>query len=165
MFGATNIVKHNFKENWVYSSSVIAFDEKGEWNFDFAENVIIFGDDNSSSSHADNRKTNFLVLGEGPTYGINGSFGTPEMMTINYNDDNNDDNYFFVNRKEILKFKANNENVNFPIQLCLGSISNKNGAIDSREVSLKGNLYDFSVNYNSIDKSNILFKHSQIFNG
>ena len=97
LFGATNIVKHNFKENWVYSSSVIAFDEKCEWNFDFAENVIIFGVDNSSSSHADNQKTNFLVLGEGPTYGINGSFGTPEMMTINYNDYNNDDkNYFFL---------------------------------------------------------------------
>ena len=26
-----------------------------------------------SSSHADNHKNNFLVLGEGATYGINGS--------------------------------------------------------------------------------------------
>ena len=31
---------------------------------DFARNVIIFGIDNSSSSHADNQKNNFLVLGE-----------------------------------------------------------------------------------------------------
>ena len=34
--------------------------------------------DNSSSSHTDNRKNNIFVLGEGPTYDINGSFGSPE---------------------------------------------------------------------------------------
>ena len=34
--------------------------------------VIIFGVDNSSSSHADNLKH------EGDTFGINGSFGAPE---------------------------------------------------------------------------------------
>ena len=30
---------------------------------------VIFDVDNSSSSHTDNCKNNFLVLGEGPTYG------------------------------------------------------------------------------------------------
>ena len=34
---------------------------------------MIFEVDNSSSSHSDNRKNNFFILGEGPTYGINGS--------------------------------------------------------------------------------------------
>ena len=42
------------------------------------------------------------------------------------------------------------------IQLCLGSISNGLSAIESREDFLKGNAYDFSVDYNSIDKSDIL---------
>ena len=42
------------------------------------EIVIIFGVDNSSSSHADNLQNNFLMLGEGDTLGINGSFGAPE---------------------------------------------------------------------------------------
>ena len=37
--------------------------------------LLFFGFDNSSSSHADNRKNNFLVLGEGHTFGNNGSFG------------------------------------------------------------------------------------------
>ena len=36
-----------------------------------ARNVIIFGVDNSSSSHVDNCKNNFLILGLGPSYGIN----------------------------------------------------------------------------------------------
>ena len=39
---------------------------------------MIFGVDNSSSSHVENRKNNFLILGEDPTYGINGSFDAPE---------------------------------------------------------------------------------------
>ena len=33
--------------------------------------------DNSLSSHSDSRKNNSIVLGEGPTSDINGSFGLP----------------------------------------------------------------------------------------
>ena len=62
----------------------------------------------------------------------------------------------FVNGKWIFKFKADNKNVNFPTQFCLENISNGFRAIESREVSLNGNVHDFSVDYNSIDKSDIL---------
>ena len=48
------------------------------FNNDIARNVTIFGVDNSSSPHANNRKNNYLMLGEGPTSGINESFGSPE---------------------------------------------------------------------------------------
>ena len=48
-------------------------------------NVIIFDFDNSLSSHCDNCKNNFLVLGESPTFGINGKFGSPEKkISINF---------------------------------------------------------------------------------
>ena len=40
---------------------------------DFATNIAILDFDNSSSSYINNWKNNFLVLGGGPTYGINGS--------------------------------------------------------------------------------------------
>ena len=63
---------------------------------------------------------------------------------------------FVVNGKEIFKFKADNKNVNFPTRFCLGRISNGFSATESREVSLNGNLHDFSADYNSIDKCNIL---------
>ena len=43
-----------------------------------ARNFIIFGVDNSSSSHSDNFKNNFLILDEGLTYGANGSLGSPQ---------------------------------------------------------------------------------------
>ena len=65
----------------------IAFDGEGSWSFgnDFARNVIIFGVDNNSSSHTDNRKNNFLVLGEGPSQGINDSTGSAEKkISINF---------------------------------------------------------------------------------
>ena len=40
------------------------------------------GVDNSSSSNADNCKNNFLVLGEGQTYGINGNFGNQRRILV-----------------------------------------------------------------------------------
>ena len=57
----------------MYNGYGIAFDGVGESSFNngSARNVIIFNVDDNSSSHADNRKNNFLVLGEGPTFGIN----------------------------------------------------------------------------------------------
>ena len=70
----------------------------------------------------------------------------------------------FANGKEIYMFKSDNKNVNFPTQFWLESVSNKFGAIDSREVSLKGNVYNFSVDYNPINKSNMLniYKHLMV---
>ena len=62
----------------------------------------------------------------------------------------------FLNGKEIVKFKDDNKNVNFPTQFCLGSISNGFRNTESREVSLNENVYDFSVDKSSIDKYDIL---------
>ena len=66
--------------------------------------------------------------------------------------------------EKIFKFKADNKNVNLPTQFCLGSISNEFSATESREVSSNGNVYDFSVDYNSIDKSDILKIHKYLMN-
>ena len=68
----------------------------------------------------------------------------------------------FVNGKQIFKFKADNKNVNFPTQFCFGSISNGFSANESEEVSLSENVYDFSVNFNSTDKSDILNIHKYL---
>ena len=108
----TNIVKNNDKEKRVYSGSGITFDGACSWNFgnDFAKNVVIFVADNSSSSHANSCKNNFLLLGEGPSDGINGSFGSLEKtfcidfskanakccLSLHYNGGNI---YLFVNGK------------------------------------------------------------------
>ena len=59
-------LKNSNKEKYVYSRYGILFDSAGSWSFDndSAGNVTIFGADNSSSSHSDNRKNIFLILGE-----------------------------------------------------------------------------------------------------
>ena len=54
------------------------------------------------------------------------------------------------------------KNVNFPTQFCLGSISNGLSAAESRKVSLNGNVYESSVNYNSINKSDISEIHKYL---
>ena len=58
-------------------------------------------------------------------------------MSLQYNADNS---YLFVNGKEIFRFNANNKNVNFPTQFCLGSTYNGFSNAESREVSLNGNV-------------------------
>ena len=77
-------------------------------------------------------------------------------MNLHYNADNS---YLFVDGKEIIKFKAENKNVNFPTQFWLGSTSNGFSATESREVSINGNVYDISFDYNSVNKSDILNIH------
>ena len=170
-FGMTNIVKNSEKYKWVYNISgyEIAFDRRNWWSFgnSTARNFIIFGVDNSSLSLIDNLKNIFLIFGLGQTYGINGSFGKPEKkfsinftianrkfcLSLNYDGDNS---YLLVNGKEIIKFKIDNKNVNFPTRFCLGSIYDGFSATESKEVSLNKMVYGFSVDYSSIKQSNTL---------
>ena len=149
----------------MYSGFEVTFDSAGSWSFsnDSAANVIIFGVDNSSSSHADNHKNNFLVLGEGPTFGsaekkfsINFSKASTKFcLRLHYNTDNS---HLFVCywKRNLFKFTADNKNVNFLILFCLGNISKGFSATESREVSLNGNAHNVSVYYSSINKSDIL---------
>ena len=62
-----------------------------------------------------------------------------------------------VNRKKIYEFKDNNKNVNFPNQFCLKSVFKKFDMVE--EVSVKGNVYDFSGDYLANAKSDILNIH------
>ena len=95
------------------------------FNDGFARNVIRFEVDKvdiwGSSSHTDNLKIDFLILGEGDTLGINGSLGASEKKNIGINFSkvntklclslhyNSDNSYLFINGKEIYKFKASNK--------------------------------------------------------
>ena len=75
-FRAASIVKNSDNEKYVNNGYGIIFDSAFLWSFnnDIARNVIIFTANNSSSSHTDNHKNKFLVLSEGPVFGINGGF-------------------------------------------------------------------------------------------
>ena len=56
-----------------YSGYGIGFDRKSSFSFPdgkFGQNVISFGVDMSSSGHADHKKKDILILGKGPTQGL-----------------------------------------------------------------------------------------------
>ena len=82
--GTIKLVREAIKCKPTYNGQGIAFDEEGPWNFyyDFVKNVVIFGVNNSSLSRTDNRKNNFLVLGEGLTQGVNGSTDAAEKIIV-----------------------------------------------------------------------------------
>ena len=73
---------------------------------------------------------------------------------------NHDNSYLFVNRKEIFNFTTDDKNINF--LTLMDFISNGFDATESVKVSFKGNVYDFIVNDNAIDKSDILNIHKYL---
>ena len=72
---------------------------------------------------------------------------------------NADTSYLSVNGKKNFKSKADNKNANFPTRFCLESISDGFSNIKPRKASLNENVYDFSADYYSIDKPDILNIH------
>ena len=103
------------------------------------KNVVIFGADISSSMHADNKNKHILILGEGPTQGLDDTTSTAEAKyPINFTQPNkrfvlslhhNGSNSLFVNATEIYQFKAKDSEIK-DYALYLGNIS-KDFTIDN----------------------------------
>ena len=67
----------------------------------------------------------------------------------------------FVNDTEIIKYKAKDSEIT-AYSLCLGDIS-KDWSVDNmKKVGLKGCVYDFSVDYDAIEVSDILDIHKYL---
>ena len=105
------------------------------------------------------------MLGEGPTQGINDSTGGAEKkISFNFSKANTrfsislhcngDESCFYVNKTEIYKFKAK-YNISW-YNFCLGSISKDFTKDEQSEIYLSNTVYDFSVDYSSVKKENIL---------
>ena len=79
-------------------------------------------------------------------------------LSFHYNGANN---YLFVHDTEIIKFKAKDSEITaYP--LCLGNIS-KDWSVDNmKKAGLKGYVYDFSADYDSIAVSDILDSHKYL---
>ena len=91
MFGDVSLTKHVDIDQYKYSGYGIGFDRKGEFSFGngFGRNCIIFGVDMSSSVHVDNKKKDILILGKGPTQGLDGTTLTAEKLySINFTESN-----------------------------------------------------------------------------
>ena len=110
-----------------------------------------------SSTKIDNIKNNILILGKGPTQGLEHKLSAEKMYSINFTEHNKKfclslhyngaNSYLFVNGKEIHKFKAKDSEI-VATPLCLGNIS-KDWTVDNmRKTGLNGYVHDFSVDYN-----------------
>ena len=61
-----------------------------------------------------------------------------------------------------MKLKVDNKNVNSPNWFFLESISDKFDNVKVAEVSIEGTVYEFSVDYDVIDKSGISSIHNYL---
>ena len=79
------------------------------------QGLLIFGAEMSSSIHIDNKKKDILVLGRGPTQGLESILTAEKMYSINFAVTKNKlclnlhyngaNSYLFVNVRKIIKFK------------------------------------------------------------
>ena len=135
LFGAITLTKNVDIDKYGYSGYGIGFDRKGSFSFPgggFGQNVIIFGLDMSSSTNIDNKKKDILILGVGPTQGLEHTLTAEKMYSINFTITNiklclslhcnGENSYLFVNGTEIYKFKAKDSEI-VATPLCLGNIS------------------------------------------
>ena len=116
-------------------------------------------------------KKDILILGKGPTQGLEHTLTAEKLYSINFTKENTKfclslhyngaNSYLFVNGTEIIKFKAKDSEI-LPYSLCLGNIS-KDWSIDNmKKTGLKGCVYDFSVDYDAIAVSDILDIHKYL---
>ena len=124
LFGAVTLTKNADIDKCRYFGYAIGFDRKSSFSFPdggFGQNVLIFGADMSSSAHIDNKKKDILVLGKGPTQGLEHTLTAEKMYSINFTVTrkvfclglhyNGDNSYLYVNGKEMVKFKAKDSEI------------------------------------------------------
>ena len=136
------------------------------------KNVIGFGADMSSSVDIDNKGKDILILGEGPTQGLDDTplkaeaiypinFTQPNkrfVLSLHYNGSNS---FLFVNATKICQFKSKNSKIK-DYALCLRNIS-KDFTIDNmKKTGLKGVVNFFSVDFNPINTNDILGIHKYL---
>ena len=89
LFGAVTLTKNTDIDKYKYSDYGIGFDRRSSFSFPgggYGQNVLIFGVDMSSSAHVDNNnnKKDILVLGKGPTQGLESTLNAEKMYSIHF---------------------------------------------------------------------------------
>ena len=127
----------------------------------------------SSSTKIDNRKKDILILGKGPTQGLEHTLSAEKMYSINFTEKNKkvclslhynkENSYLFVNGTKIIKFKSKDPEI-LPHPLCLGNISRDWSVDNMKKTRLNWYVYDFSVDYDAIAVDDILDIHNYLIN-
>ena len=125
----------------------------------------------STSIHIDNKKKDILVIGTGPTQGLESTLTAEKMYSINFTVTkkkfclslhyNGANSYLFVNGTEICKFKTKDSTI-VASSLCLGNISKGWSTDNMKKTGLTGYVYDFSANYNAVTVDDIKDIHKYL---
>ena len=108
----------------------------------------------SPPPHIDNKKKDILILGEGPTQGLEHTLTAEKLYSINFTNDttkfcwsfryNGAYSYLFANSTEIIRFKPkDSEIVAYP--LYLGNTSKDCSVYNMKKTGLNEYIYGFSV--------------------
>ena len=87
LFGAVTLSKNADIEKYKYSGYGTGFERRSSFSFlsgGFGQNVLIYGADMSSSTHIDDKKKDILVLGRGPTQGLESTLTAEKIYSINF---------------------------------------------------------------------------------
>ena len=117
------------------------------------KNVIIFGADMRSSVYIDKKGEEILILGEGPTQGLDDTTVIKEenypinftqlqkifVLSLTYNGRNS---FFFVNATKVYHFKAKDSEIKDYI-LYVDNISKKFSINNMKKTRLKGSVNSF----------------------
>ena len=174
LFSAVTLTKIPDIDKCQYSGYGIGFDRRSNFSFPgggFGQNVLSFGADMSSSAHIDNKKKDILVLGKGPTQGLEHTLTAEKMYSINFTVTkkkfclslhyNGANSYLFVNGTEIYKFIAKDSEI-VATALCLGNIS-KDWSVDNmKRTGFNVYVYDLSVDYNATAVDDIKDIHNYL---
>ena len=120
LFDAVTLTKNTDIDKYGNSGYGIGFDRRSSFSFPeggISQNLLIFGADVSSSAHIDSKKKDILVLGIGPTQGLEHTLTAEKMYSINFTVTkkkfclslhyNGANSYLFVNGKKFTNSKQN----------------------------------------------------------
>ena len=170
LFGSMQITKNPDTSKYKFNGYGICFDEGGSFskgNISNGKNVLIFGIDESSLVHANNKANNIYAMGDLFVQGINDTTLNAEkiysqnftqaskkfVLSLHYN---GNDSYLFVNGKQEFKFKTKAYQL-IKEKLCIGNLSDQWTTSESEKTGLYGNIYDFIVNYKQVAGVKVIY--------
>ena len=161
MYGAVTLTKNAEIDKHKYSGYGIGFDRVHLIEFIWL----------SSSTKIDNREKNILILGKGPTQGLEHTLSAEKIYSINFTEHNKKfclslhyngtNSYLFFNGTEIHTFKRKDSEI-VETPLCLGNISKVWSVDNMKKTGLNGYVDDFSVDYDAIAADDMLDIHKYL---
>ena len=167
LFGSVKLTKNADSGKYKYNGYGIAFESCSKLSFtggSIGRNAIIFRADMSSSVHVNNKGKCILILGEGPTQGLNHTLTAEAKHSINFTQSgkrfvlclpyNGSKSFLFVNATKVCQFKAKDSEIK-DYALGLGNVSKHFTINNMKKTGLEGAVKFFSVDFNPIDKKNL----------